>query len=166
MPVDLSDPQGFNQFWDDVVGQFRKEAVDDHLQNGNLQPVNAHVTGPVDQDTLASQYAFPVVWSIPTNHSPAYATTSTDQGDLSMTVVVFASDVEPQAAFDKARHLGGRIVNNVEGSALVDDTGTAHAAQVRLDDFQMDSRPVTNQGGAQVKFCEMAFAIDVERRYS
>lgn len=164
MPVDLSNPQGFNQFWEDTVDQFRAEAVDNHLSGGNLDPVNDHVTGPVDSNTLASQYSFPVVWSVPMNHSPAYATVSTDQGALSMRVVVFAADTDAQTAFDKARVLGGRIVNNVEGSALVDGSGTAHAARVDLDDFQMDSRPV-NQKGAQVKFSELAFSVHVERSY-
>lgn len=164
MPVDLSNPQGFNAFWEATVDQFRAEAIDNHLDGGNLDPLNDHVTGPVDANTLASQYAFPIAWSVPLNHSPAYSTVSTDQGDLSMRVVVLASDTEPQAAFDKARTLGGRIVNNVEGSALVDDSGTAQAARVDLDDFQMDSRPVAQQG-AQVKFAELAFSIHVERSY-
>lgn len=164
MPVDTSNPQGFNQFWEETVDQFRAEAVDDHLDGGNLDPVNSHITGSVDADTLAAQYDFPVVWSIPTNHSPNYATISTDQGTLTMNVVVFAADTDPDAAFTKARVLGGRIVNNVEGSALVDDSGTAHAARVDLNDFQTDSRPVANQG-AQVKFAELSFAVEVERDY-
>lgn len=164
MPVDLSNPTGFNRYWEETVGQFRAEAVDDHLDGGNLDPINDHVTGPVDADTLASQYAFPVVWSVPTNHSPAYATVNTDQGTLSMRVVVFAADTDPDMALTKARVLGGRIVDNVEGSALVDDSGDAHAARVDLNDFQLDSRPVSGQG-AQLKFAELAFGIQVERNY-
>lgn len=166
MPLDLDPSTGFNAYWDDTVSQFRKEAIDDHLADGDvLDAVNSHVTGPVDADTLFAQYAFPIIWSIPTNHSTAYATTSTDHGALSMRVVVFATDTDPDIAFQKARVLGGHIVDNVEGSALVDDSGTAHAARVDLDDFQMDSRPVANQGNAQVKFCELSFSIQVERPY-
>lgn len=164
MPVDLSDPEGFNAFWEDTVGQFRQEAIDDHLDGGNLDPVNSHVTGIVDGDTLAAQYDFPVVWSVPTNHSPAYETVRTDQGALTMNVVVFAADTDPDKAFTKARVLGGRIVNNIEGSALIDDDGNANAARVDLNDFQTDSRPVANQG-AQVKFAEISFGINVERDY-
>jgi len=164
MPVDLSNPTGFNKYWTDTVGQFRAEAVDDHIDGGNLDPVNDHVTGVVDADTLAAQYDFPVIWSVPTNHSPAYATVATDQGTLNMRVVVFAADIDPDAALTKARVLGGRIVNNVEGSALVDDSGTAHAGRVDLNDFQLDSRPVSGQG-AQLKFAELAFGIQVERNY-
>lgn len=165
MPVDLSNPTGFNKFFEDTVGQFRAEAIDDHLADGgSLDELNDHVTGAVDSDTLAAQYAFPIVWSVPLNHSPAYATTATDQGTLSMRVVVFAADTDPDFALRKARHIGGIIVDNVEGSALVDDSGTAHAARVDLDDYQLDSRPVSGQG-AQVKFCELAFSIQVERRY-
>lgn len=165
MPLDLSNPQGFNQFWEETVDQFRLEAIDSHLDGGNLDVVNAHETGPVDQNTLQSQYAFPVIWSVPLNHSPSYATTATDHGDLSMRVIVFCQDADAQTAFDKARVLGGRVVNNVEGSALVDQNGDAHAGNVLLDDFQMDSRPVNNQGGAQLKFCEVMFSISVERPY-
>jgi hypothetical protein len=156
MPMDLSNPTGFNKFW--------AEAIDDHLDGGNLDAVNEHITGAVDPDTLAAQYAFPVVWSVPTNHSPDYATVATDQGTLSFQVVTLAADTDPDIALQKARTLGGRIVNNVEGSALVDDSGTAHAARVDLDDFQLDSRPISGQG-AQVKYCELAFAIRTERRY-
>lgn len=164
MPVDLSNPQGFNAFWEDTVEHFRAEAIDDHLDGGNLDPVNDHVTGSVDADTLASQYAMPIVWSTPTNHSPAYATVGTDQGTLSMNVVVLAADQNPDSALQKARVLAGRIVDNVEGSALVDDSGTAHAGRVDLQDFQVDSRPVSGQGAA-VKFTELSFGIQVERQY-
>lgn len=164
MTVSFSNPQGFNKYWEDTVGQFRKEAIDDELSGGNLDPVNAHITGPVDANTLAAQYEFPVVWSIPTDHSTAYATTSTDQGDLNMRVVVFAADTDPQSAFKKARVLGGRIVNNVEKSALVDQNGNAQAASVDLDQFQMDTRTVP-QKGAQLKFNEQTWSINVERRY-
>lgn len=164
MPVDNTNPTGFNAFFEDTVAQFRAEAIDDHLNGGNLDPINTHITGPVDANTLASQYAFPVVWSIPTNHSPAYATVNTDQGTLTMNVVVFAADTDADSAFTKARVLGGRIVNNVEGSALVDGNGDAQAARVDLTDFQTDSRPVAEQG-AQVKFAELGFAVQVERNY-
>jgi len=164
VPIDLGDPQGFNRFWENTVGAFRAEAIDDHLDGGNLDPVNAHITGVADANTLAAQYDFPVIWSTPTTHSPTYATVATDQGALSINVVIFAADTDPDAAFQKARVLGGRIVNNVEGSALVDDDGNANASKVELDEFRTDSRPV-NQQGAQVKFAEVAFDVDVERRY-
>lgn len=163
MPMDLDDDSGFNQFWDDTISAFRKEAIDDHLDGGNLDAVNDHVIGPVDSTTLAAQYAMPVVWSVPTGHSPAYATTATDQGTLSMRVVTFAKDQHQPTAFKKARVLGGRIVDNVEGSALVVD-GRANASKVELDDFQTDSRPVSGQGAA-LKFAELAFSIEVERKY-
>lgn len=164
MPIDFSNPEGFNAFFEGTVGAFRSEAIDDHLSGGNLDPVNDHITGAVDADTLASQYDFPVVWSVPTNHSPAYATTATDQGTLSMRVVTFAADHDPDVAFKKARVLGGRIVNNVEGSALIVD-GRANASKVELADFQTDSRPVSGNG-AVLKFAELAFNIEVERKYT
>lgn len=165
MTVDFSNPQGFNKFFEDTVRLFREQAIDDHLADGeDLDAINDHVTGAVDADTLAAQYNWPIVWSVPMNHSPAYATTTTDQGTLSIRVVVFAADTDPDTALQKARVLGGRIVTNIEGSALIDDQGKAHAARVDLDDFQLDSRPMSNQG-AQVKFCELAFSIQVERHY-
>lgn len=165
MALDMNPSSGFNAFWDDTVSQFRAEAIENHLDDGdNLDVINTHVTGAVDADTLQAQYAYPFVWSIATNHSPAYATTATDHGDLSMRVVFFAADYDPDTALQKARVMGGYCVDNVEGSALVDDTGTAHAAKVELDDFQLDSRP-TSGDGAQVKFAELAFSIDVERKY-
>lgn len=164
MPVDLSNPSGFNQHWVDVVTQFRKEAIDDHLSGGNLDVINDHITGPVDPQTLAAQYAFPVVWSLPTSHSPAYDTVATDHGALDITVTVFAADTDAETAYQKARELGGRIVNNVEGSALVNDQGDAEAARVDLTQFDMDTRPATGNG-AQVKYSEANYQVQTERNY-
>jgi len=164
MPVDLATQTGFNDFWEGVVGTFRRVAVDDPMNGGNLDGVTTHLKGAVDQDTLLNQHAYPVVWSVPLNHSPNYATVDSDQGTLSMRVVVLAADVDPETAFRKSRTLAGRIVNNVEGTALVDQNGDAQASNVELQDFQMDSRPLTSKG-AQVKFAEVQFSIDVERRY-
>lgn len=164
MPVDLSSQAGFNSFWEGVVGEFRRIAIDDPMDGGNLDDVTTHLRGAVDQDTLVNQHAYPLVWSVPLNHSPSYATVNTDQGTLSMRVVVLAADTDPETAFRKARTLAGRVVNNVEGSALVDQNGDAQASTVELQDFQMDSRPLTSKG-AQVKFGETQFSIDVERTY-
>ena len=56
MPVDLSNPSGFNEFWTSTVDQFRKEAIDDHLgSNENLEPVEDHITGPVTEQQLRAQ---------------------------------------------------------------------------------------------------------------
>jgi len=164
MPVDMSDPSGFNAYWEATLTRFRAEAIDDHLDGGNLDPINDHVTGAVDQDSLASQYAFPVIWSVPSGHQPTYETVATDQGTIQVTVVVLAADTNPDMAFQKARTLGGRIIDNVEGSALVDDSGRAHASRVDLNEFILDNRPVSGKG-AQVKFAEIDFNIEVERRY-
>jgi hypothetical protein len=164
MPVDMSSPSGFNAYWEGTLTRFRAEAVDDHLDGGNLDPINDHVTGAIDQDTLASQYAFPVVWSVPSGHQPTYETVATDHGTMPVTVVVLAADTDPDMAFQKARTLGGRIIDNVEGSALVDDSGTAHASRVDLNEFIVDNRPVSGKG-AQVKFAEIDFNIQTERNY-
>lgn len=165
MPVDTTDQQGFNKFWDDTVGQFRAEAIENHVQDGNLTALEDHVTGPVTEQQLAAQNAFPFVWTVPQSHSPAYATVNTDQGDLQMQVVMFAQDTDPEAAFTKARVLLGRVVNNVEGSALVDDSGTAHAASVDLTNFQMDIGISPGDSRAQVRSGQAIFSINVERPY-
>jgi uncharacterized protein (DUF2252 family) len=165
MPVDLSSPQGFNRFWADVVDQFRREAIDDHLQDGNLTPVQDHVVGPTTEEELAAQNAYPFVWSLAQSHTPNYATVSEDHGDLEIQVFLFAQDTNTKAAFDKARALLGRVVNNVEGSALVDDSGTAHASKVLLDSFQMDIGVSPGTNRAQVRSGQATFSVDVERRY-
>jgi len=167
MPVDLSNPSGFNEFWKNTVDQFRTEAIDDHTgSGGDLEPIEYHHTGPVSESQLRAQNAYPWVWSVPQTHTPSYATINTDQGELQMQIVVFAQDTDPQSAFDKARALLGRIVNKVEGSALVDSNGNAQAAQVRLDTFDMDSG--VSPGGssrAQTRAGMAIFNIEIERSY-
>lgn len=165
MPVDMSNPTGFNQFWEDTVDQFRKEAIDDPMNGGNLDALNDHKTGPITADQLEAQQAYPFAWTVPQNHSPAYATAASDHGTLQMQVVMFAADAEAKAAFDKARTLLGRVVNNVEGSALVDSNGTAHAAQVKLQTFQMDFQASPGASRAQIRTAQGMFGIEIERNY-
>lgn len=163
MPMDLSNPSGFAKWWDDTVGQFRKEAIDDPMADGNLTVLNNHVTGPITAEQLAAQQAYPFVWSVPQNHSPSRATVSTDHGTLQVQVVTFAADTDADTAFRKAVHLAGRIVDNVEGSALVDDSGSAHAAEVSLTNFQPDYQASPGEARAQVRTCQAIFDIETER---
>ena len=162
--VDLSNPSGFNAFWERVIDAFRQVAIDDPMGGGNLDPVNEHVTGPVSAQNLRSQYAFPIVWSVPEGHTPAYDTISTDQGDIRMRVVTFAADTDPQRAFDVARALAGRIVNNVEGNRSLVIDGSANAEATFLDDFQMDFRVTDGNERAQVKYAQMFFDVETKRR--
>lgn len=153
----------FNDFWEDVVGAFRTVAIDDAMDGGNLDGLNDHVTGPVTDQHLAAQYAFPIVWSVPESHTPDYATVRSDQGDLRVRVITFAADADPQTAFDEARELGGHIVDNVEANRSLVVDGSAHAEGVWLSEFQMDFRVTMGNERAQVKFCQMFFDINTKR---
>lgn len=163
MPVDLSNPTGFNRFWQEVVGRFRSEAVDDPMDGGNLDALEDHITGPVTADQLRAQNAYPFAWSVPRNHSPAYATVTEDQGTLQIQVVIFAADADPELAFEKARVLAGRVVDNVEGSALVGPNGKAAASQVSLQNFQMDFQASPGDSRAQTRTAQTLFGVEVER---
>jgi len=133
------------------------------MEDGNLEDLNAHVTGPQTDQGLAAQYAFPVVWTVPEGHTPDYTTVRSDQGDLRIRVITFAADTDPEAAFDRARKLGGRIVDNVEANRSLVVDGDAHAEGTWLSEFQMDFRVTTGNERAQVKYCQMFFDIDVKR---
>lgn len=165
--MELVDETGFNAFWDGAVDTFRNLVIDEPMEpGGNLEPVNNHVTGPIDANGLANQNAYPFIMSVPMNWSPNYATNTTDQGVLEMQVVAFAADIDIDVAFEKARVLGGRIVDNVEDNrALVDDEGRANASAVWLDDFQMDFTPSGAQSNQQIKYCNLVFRIEAKRSY-
>lgn len=163
---DTPEPGSYNEWWTDIVGAFRSVAIDDHLADGeNLDRLNDHITGPVSSDSLASQYQYPVIWSVPQSHTPAYDTVSTEHGDIQVQVVVFATDVEPDAAFQKARALAGRVIDNVEANRSLVIDGTSHG-DVFLDSLQMDFQSYPGSPRAQLKFAQMLFSIDINRRYS
>lgn len=165
--MNLDDQNGFNAAWDDVVTTFRKVAIDDPMDGGNLDVLNSHAQGPIDANGLANQMAYPFVMSVPMNWDPDFATTASDQGTLNIQVVAFAADAELEIAFEKARILGGRIVNNVEANqSLVDpETGRARG-DAFLTDFQMDFTPSGGPNNRQqVKFCNLQFGIEAKRHY-
>jgi len=170
--IDLSNPQGFSKFWDDVVTAFREVAIDNPMQaGGNLydsddgQPVfNDHIKGPVDGQTLASQYAYPVVWSVPQNWSPAYDTTASDEGTLSLQVVVFTQDADQEVGFRKARELLGRITNNVENDRSLSGGSTDAAGKVGgtwLMDFNLNF--TLGQQKGQLTYAQGLFDIEAKR---
>ena len=170
--IDLSDPSGFNEYWTDTVDAFREVAIDgpladpaSNLTTADGDPVlNAHVTGPVSDQNLAAQYAFPIAWSVPEGHTPSYDTVSTDQGDIRMRVVTFAADTDPDRASKVARALGGRIVDNVEANRSLVVDGDVHAEGTFLTEFQADFRITSGNERAQVKYCQMFFDIGTKRR--
>jgi hypothetical protein len=173
MPIDLSNPSGFSKTWDDIVTAFREVAIDQPMNGGNLtdgngDPVlNDHITGPVDGQTLASQYAYPVVWSVPQTWNPDYRTTSADHGELQAQVVVFTQDQDQDYAFRKARELLARIVTNIEDDRELSAGTTDAAGKVGgtwMTNFQMDY--VLASGGgqrAQINYGQALFQIDAKR---
>lgn len=173
MPIDLSNPSGFNAFWVNVVEAFREIGIGDYsdddptnwtvpsnLQDGSGDPIlNDHIKGPVDGQTLASQHAYPVVWSVPQSWTPSYDTSKSDQGQLQVMVVVFAADQDQWYGFRKARELGGRIVNNLEADRALD----GNASAVWLENFQTDFLVGGQNTRAQLQFCSAVYQIDAKR---
>jgi len=173
MPIELDNPSGFSKTWDDIVTAFREVAIDQPMNGGNLtdaggDPVlNDHITGPVNGQTLAAQYAYPVVWSVPQQWTADYQTTAADQGQLQLQVVVFTADADQETAFRKARELLGRIVNNVEADRSLSGGTTDAAGKVGgtwLTNFQMDFTLSAGQGNrAQITWGQALFDIDAKR---
>lgn len=163
MTIDLSTQTGFNGFLDRLITRFRDQAINSELDGGNLDAVNQHVEGPINTDQLSSQYAYPILWSVPQTYSTAYDTVASDHGELQIQVIVVASDADPKVAFEKARVVIGRVIGNVERSALV-DAGEAAASNVRLENLQLDFEARRGGNRAQLRYAQAVFGIDAERR--
>ena len=165
MPVDTSNQTGFNDAWDQLVSSFRAVAIDNHTDQGEaLEDLKNHITGPTNGQELAAQVAYPVVWTLPTSWNPSYDTVSTDQGVLEIRAVVIGNNTDQQVAFDDARILLGRIVNNIENDPELAGAGDPVASRTWLADFQMDDR--VNRSGdqrAQLKFATGLFRITAKR---
>lgn len=175
MSIDLSNPSGFSKTWDDIVTAFREVAIDNAMAaGGNLhdgsagEPIlNDHITGPVDGQTLAAQYAYPVVWSVPQTWTADYRTNASDQGELQVQVVIFTQNQDQDRAFREGRELLGRIVNNVENDRSLSGGSTDAAGKVGgtwMTNFQMDFTMSTGQGTrAQLTWGQALFQIDAKR---
>lgn len=171
--VDLSNPSGFSKTWDDIVTAFRDVAIDNamdpggNLHDGSAPVVNDHVTGPVTGETLATQYAYPVLWSVPQQWTADYQTTSADHGELQIQVVSFAADQDPETGFRVARELLGRVVNNIEDDRELSGGSTDAAGKVGgtwMTNFQMDYTLSTDGGQrGQLFFGQALFQIDAKR---
>lgn len=180
MPLDMSNPEGFTAFLFDVFDAFREVAigvyegddpddwtVPDNLLDADGDPVlNDVAVGPVVEDALASQHAYPLAWVVPQTYTPSYETSATDQGELQVQVVIFATDTDPWSALKKAATISGRIVNNVEADrALTTASIDNDAAATWLTNYQLDFQATPGNERAQLKFCQMLFGVNVERRY-
>lgn len=180
MPLDMSNPQGFTAFLFDAFDAFREVAVgtyegDDpanwtvpsNLEDANGDPIlNDVAVGPVVEDALASQHAYPLAWVVPQTYTPAYETSATDQGDLQVQVVIFATDTDAWTALKKAATISGRIVNNVEADrALTGASVDNDVAATWLTNYQLDFQATPGNERAQLKFCQMLFGLNVERKY-
>lgn len=168
MPVtNLSSPSGFSKDWDDVVTAFREVAIDTPMSSGNLTDLNDHVKGPVTGETLAAQYAYPLVWSVPRSWTANYETTAADHGVLQVQVIIFAKDEDQEYAFRKARHLLGNVVTNVEADRSLSGGTTDAAGKVgraEMTNFQMDFTLSTGQGQrAQLTWGQALFDLHVKR---
>lgn len=175
MPIDLSNPSGFSKTWDDVVTAFREVAIDNAMASGgNLydssagEPVvNDHIKGPVTGDVLASQYAYPVVWSLPQVYTPQDRRPAAEHGEFQVQVVMFAADHDPETGFRKARELLARVVNNIEDDRSLSGGSTDAAGSVSgtfLTNFKLDFTMQQGQGQrAQLFWGQALFQIDAKR---
>jgi hypothetical protein len=167
---DTANLSGFAQFYLEVLEVFRQKAVDNHLATGeNLEDVQAHIRGVVDEETLLEQYELPVVMTTPTPLSPDYSTISADNGTMTVQCVAWTADYDPGdlgqvIALEDAIILGGNILTNVEESrTLVNSDGEALAESITVSDFSPDFS-MGNFGSYVLKFCKVDFDIRYKRR--
>jgi len=125
------DPEDFTGFTRDhlrAFSRFRSVAIDNHLQNGNLDgsgenpDVKHHIKGIVDTNTLLNQYELPVVMSVPTEVSSQPRTTASDDTTFGFAVSAWVSDYDQAYGLEMAQVIIGQIVNNVESNRTLESS--------------------------------------------
>ena len=140
---DPEDYSGFTEFHLEILSRFRDVAVDNHLQDGNLDgstgawpDVNAHIKGVVDQETL------------------------------SFTVSAWIADYDQAYGLEEALVIIGNVVNNLEENRNLESqsgAGDPLAEDVRKTgsdmDFALNVQPQTH-----LKWASADFEVRTRRR--
>lgn len=171
---DPADYDGFTQAHLEVFSRFRSVAVDNHLQNGNLDgsgsnpDVQHHIKGVVDQNTLLNQYSLPVVMSIPTGVSSDSRTIAADDTGYRFSVSAWVSDYDQAYGLEEAQIIIGNVVNNIESNReLAASDGTDPIARdTRLDgpDAVQFDFALNVDSGLHLKYGTADFVVETKRQ--
>ena len=164
---------GFTRFQLRILDRFRRVAVDDHLQEGNLDgtgdspEVTAHETGIVSSEQLFRQYDLPIAITIPTGTTTESRTMGADTARLTFSTSAWVSDYDQPYGMTEAQVIVGNIVNNVEENrTLFDGQGQDPLAEdttlVSTDyDFVLNAGV---QSSRHLKFGTAEFEVRTKRR--
>lgn len=162
---DPSNYEGYTRFVLEIYQRFANVAVEWHLDD-NLSSVNAHETGIVDMDQLASQYDLPVIMTIPTGAEGSPRTTAADEEILSYSVSAWVADYDQPYALTEAQILISEVVNNVEDNrSLADQNGEnplAEDATKISTDYDFALNPRRERG--HLKYGTARFEVKTKRR--
>lgn len=117
---DPANHSGFTEAHLEVLERFRDVAVDNHLQNGNLDgsgstpKVNHHVKGVVSAQQLLNHFDLPVVMSVPTGISDSPRTVGSNDTGYGFSVAAWVSDYDQAYGLEQAQIIIGNVVNNIE----------------------------------------------------
>lgn len=172
---DTHDFSGFTEAHLEILERFRDVAVDNHLDNGNLDgtgsnpDVKHHIKGVVDSSQLLNQYDLPVVMSIPTGIADEPRNIQANDTTYRFSVSAFVADYDQQYGLELAQIIVGNVVNNIEENrTLQDETGSDPIAK---DAFLDGSDAVSfdfalNVEGEQIhlKYGTADFVVETKRR--
>jgi len=150
----------------ELVENFRDVAVEnDRGQDGDLDDINQHYTGPIDPRELGSTPNFPVIWTVPMSYSPAYSTTASDQGTLEFQVVAWTADQDQAYALEEALIIVLEVVDNLEADPTLSTGSNAITVQnTEWTNLDLDFAPSGANGElAQVKWAMADFEITPKR---
>lgn len=181
MPTDAgfdpADYDGFTAAHLEVLSRFRDVAVDNHLDNGNLDgsgtnpDVVHHIKGVVSAEQLLNQYELPVVMSVPTGVGDQPRNIKANDSDYRFSISAFVSDYDQQYGLEYAQVIIGNIVNNIEnnrtlqsspgaGDPIAKDAHLAPGADAVTFDFAL------NVQGERIhlKYGSADFVVETKRQ--
>jgi len=149
---DPSDFSGFTEAELEVLERFRNVAVDNHLDDGNLDgtgshpDVKHHVKGVVSSEQLLNQFTLPVVMSIPTGIGDSSRNVRANDTTYNFSVSAFVADYDQQYGLELAQIIIGNVVNNIEENRSMASTPGAG------DPIAKDAHLATGSDAVQFDF--------------
>jgi len=168
---DSANYEGFTRFHLELLERFRRVAIDDALESGNLSgagdnpDVSYHETGVVDERQLLAQYDLPIVISIPTGIPTEPRTTGADETRLEVSVSAWVADYDQPYGLAEAGIIVGNVINNVEEnpSLTLPDGSDPLASDAKLQRMDFDFA-LNVQDKRHLKFATADFEIATKRR--
>lgn len=172
---DPGDYDGFTEAHLEILERFRDVAVDNHLDNGNLDgsgvnpAVQHHIKGVVSAEQLLNHYELPVIMSLPTGVDDSPRNVQANDTTYGFSVSAWVSDYDQQFGLEQAQIIIGNVVNNIENNRTLQAAdGTDPIAR---DAFLAGSDAISydfalNVDGNQthLKYGTADFTVETKRR--